>query len=170
MDLVSQKRLTKELGHTDVSTIDHGPDERAIILVNERGHYLGDWRSSDTEAVRHLIILLKSCLHWFEKNLHGQLISLFAKEKFIHKRSFRFQSSIFDVQIKDSEPALDFNENQLNNLNDFFIKVFGLKNGLEGTYRDLNDALTSCPSMACKTSKKKLKDSLPAIYSINMIF
>jgi hypothetical protein len=101
MDLVTQKLLKKELGHTLASSIDHGSNEKAIILINEQGHYMGDWRSSDVELVRQIIILFKACLHWFENNLHTNLISLFAKSDLsIHDIS-NFHSSIFDVRIKD---------------------------------------------------------------------
>ena len=161
MDLVSQKRLTKELGHTVVSTIDHGPDEKAIILVNEQGHYLGDWRSSDVETVRQIIILFKSCLHWFENNLHTNLISLFAKEDLSIKDLSAFNASIFDIRIKDCEPAQDFNENQKQVLNDFFIKVLGVKKGLEGTFRDLNEALDRL-SLDGMLSFQKEVEALPS--------
>lgn len=156
-DLVSQKEFVKESGSTLASNINHGSNDKAIILVNERGHYLGDWRSSDTEAVRHLIILLKSCLHWFEKNLHGQLISLFAKENLSTKDFSEFQNSIFDLKIQESEPVLEFKENQLTILNDFFLKVIGLKKGIEGTYRDLIDALNQLSLDGMLNFKKEIE-------------
>ena len=140
MDLVTQKKFQKELGHTLASTIDHG-DQKSLILINEQGHYLGDWRSSDAELVRQIIILFKSCLHWFESNLHINLITLFAKEDLTIKDLAAFNSSIFDIKIKDCESAQDFNEKQQENLNDFFIKVLGVEKGLEGTFYDLNHAL-----------------------------
>lgn len=142
MDLVSQQQLIKELGHTIVSTIDHSSDEKAIILVNEQGHYLGDWRSSDVEVIRQIIILFKSCLHWFENHLHSQLISLFAKEDLSQKDFTVFNASVFDIKIKDTEPVQDFNEQQIRYLNDFFCKVLGVEKGLEGTFYDLNQALS----------------------------
>lgn len=140
MDLVTQQRLTKELGHTVSSSIDHGPHEKAVILVNEQGHYLGDWRSADVELVRQIIILFKACLHWFEYNLHTNLISLFAKSDLSVKDLSNFNSSIFDVRIKDCEPAQDFNEKQQSHLHDFFYKVLGVEKGFEGTFRNLNEA------------------------------
>lgn len=140
-DLLTQKLFFKELGHTGISTIDHGPNDKAVILTNEQGHYLGDWRRSDVELVRQIIILIKSCLHWFENNLHTQLISLFAKPDLSIRDLPTFNSSIFDIKIKNCEPAQDFNEHQLNHLNEFFYKVLGVEKGLEGTFRDLNEAL-----------------------------
>lgn len=142
MDLVNQKNFSKEKGETLTSLIDHSLNENAVILVNENGHYLGDWRTSDVEIVRQITILFKSCLRWFENNLHTKLISLFAKKDLSIQDTPAFNSSVFDVKIKDCEPALEFSEKQKQDLNDFFRKVLGVEKGLEGTFGDLNLALS----------------------------
>ncbi len=141
MDLVTQKLFKKEWGDTLITAIDHESNEKATILVNEQGHYLGDWRSSDVELVRQIIILVKACLHWFENNLHTHLISLFAKEDLSIQDLSAFNFSIFDIRIKDCEFVQDVNEKQQSYLNDFFYQVLGIKDGFEGTFRDLNEAL-----------------------------
>jgi hypothetical protein len=180
MDLVTQKQVTKELGHTVVGTIEHGSNEKVIILVNEQGHYLGDWRSSDVEVVRQIIILFKSCLHWFENNLYTTLISLFAKEDLSIKDLSAFSSSIFDIKIKDCEPVQDFNEKQKNDLHDFFYKVLGVEKGLEGTFQDLTQALDrlsiqgmlnfqkqveALPSSDIFDERGRLRESRPIIFN-----
>lgn len=142
MDLVGQQKLTKELGHKQTGELDHGVGEKAIILVNEQGHYLGDWRISDVELVRPVIISFKSCLRWFENNLHTKIISLFAKKDLSTSDLPAFISSIFDVRIRDCEPAVEFTEKQKQNLHDFFRIILGIKNGLDGTFRDLNEAFS----------------------------
>lgn len=149
MDLVNQQKLTKQLGNILTSEIDHGLSEKAVIMVNEQGHYLGDWHISDIEQVRQIIILFKSCLRWFENTVHTKLISLFAKKDLSVKDLPDFYSAIFDVKIKNCEPALEFNEQQKQSLNDFFYKVLKIEKGMEGTFRDLNDALNrlSMPQM-----------------------
>jgi hypothetical protein len=180
MDLVTQKLFKKELGDTVISTIDHGSNEKAIILVNEQGHYLGDWRSSDVELVRQIIILVKACLHWFENHLHTNLISLFAKEDLSIRDVSAFNASIFDIRIRDCEPAQDFNEKQQSYLNDFFYKVLGVAKGFEGTFRNLNEALDrlsirgmlsfqkeveTLPSSNIFDEKGHLKENRPQIFN-----
>jgi uncharacterized protein (UPF0147 family) len=141
MDLVSQQNFIKEKGETLISAIDHGSNDKAIILVNEQGHYLGDWRSSDVELVRQINIIFKSCLRWFENNLHTNLISLFAHLNCSSADLPGFYASIFDIKIGDCEPALEFNEKQKKDLHDFFNKVLGISQGIQGTFRDLILAL-----------------------------
>lgn len=140
-DMLTQKKLVKELGAKLTSDIDHGTNEKAIILVNENGHYLGDWRSSDVETVRHINILFKSCLRWFENNLHTKLITLFAQQNLSVKDLPEFYSSVFDSVIQECEPALEFNQKQKTDLDGFFVKLLHLENGLMGTFRDLIRAL-----------------------------
>ncbi len=42
--------------------IDHEREQNAIVLIDEKGYYLGDWRNFDVEGVRQVIMLLNSCL------------------------------------------------------------------------------------------------------------
>jgi hypothetical protein len=178
MDLVTQKKLKKVLGNVLTGDIDHGSDT-AILLINEQGHYLGDWRDSDVEVVRQIIILFKSCLRWFENNLHTKLISLFAKKDLSIKDFPKFNKTIFDVKIKDCEPALEFNEKQVSDLNDFFRKILGMEQGLNGTFRDLNkafeellvpemvhfqDLVESLPSSEIFEKNGHLKEDRPLIF------
>ena len=160
MDLVTQKKLKKELGHVLTGEIDHG-HETAIVLINEQGHYLGDWRDSDVEIVRQISILFKSCLRWFENNLHTKLITLFAKTDLSIKDFPDFNKSIFDVKIKDCEPAREFNEKQVHDLNNFFCKILGIEEGLNGTFRDLNESLARL-SVDAMSRFQNLVESLPS--------
>lgn len=142
LDLVTQQGFSKKRGTTLISSSDLGSTERAVIHVDENGHYQGDWHSSDVEPVRKIIIRFKSCLRWFENNLHVQLISLFANKKLHVKDVPPFLSRVFDVAIRDCEPAKEFNERQKKDLHDFFMKVLGLEKGLDSTFAELNQALT----------------------------
>ena len=54
-------------------------EEKAVWLVDEEGRYRGDWRTTDAEPIRQILILFNLCLNWFETTIHSQLISLFAQ-------------------------------------------------------------------------------------------
>lgn len=120
LDLVTQKNLIKEMSSTSISTIDHGSNDKAVILVDENGHFLGDWHTSDVELARQIIILFKSCLSWFENNLHIKLITLFAREKLNIQDIPPFLSSLYDIKISDCEPVKDFTQKQKDTLGAFF--------------------------------------------------
>ncbi len=141
IDLVTHKSFLKKKGDASINSLDVNSSEKALVLVDEDGHFLGDWTHMDIEPIRKIIIRFKSCLRWFENNLHVKLISLFAKKELHRNDISSFLSSVFDVQISDCEPVKEFTERQKQELNDFFHKVLGLKKGLQGTFRELNSAL-----------------------------
>ncbi len=139
LDLVHQKNLMKVGGETFTGDlINQEYSGKAIILIDEQGHYLGDWRPSDIELTRQITIPFKSYLRWFENNLHSNLISWFAKEKLTVKEFPAFYSSIFNIKIKECGTATEFNQKQIELLHIFFQKIFGLDQGLEATFQDLN--------------------------------
>lgn len=181
MDLVTQRNWTKEQGHGISMTVDQSFSDKALTLVNDQGHYLGDWRSQDFETVRQVSIHYKSCLRWFENNFHTKLVSLFARAELTTRDLPSFCSEVFDVKIKDCEPAHEFTDIQKSQLDDFFKIIIGIPNGLSGTYHDLISALhrLSLSEMnefqilvesLAKTSlfdtKGKLVENRPAIFHL----
>jgi hypothetical protein len=141
LDLVTQKGFVKKKGETSISALDPS-SERAVILVDDKGHFIGDWHSADVDPIRKIVIRFKSCLRWFENNLHVKLISLFTKKK-LHVDDLKpFLSSVFDVPISDCEPVKEFTERQRKDLHDFFSKVLNLKKGLQSTFSELDQGLT----------------------------
>ena len=84
---------------TSVGDIDHDRDHNAVIVVDDEGYFLGNWRATDVEGVRQVIIALGNCIRWFENSLHLNLISLFAKEK-LH---FRQISKCVETAFSDKD-------------------------------------------------------------------
>jgi hypothetical protein len=141
MDLVSNLQFSKKHGAINISNLDHGSSERAVILIDEAGHYLGDWRRSDVEVVRQVVILFKACLRWFENNLHFQLIALFSKKTLTTKDLPGFIDAVFHQPISAFEWPSEFSENQRLHLENFLKKILNLPKGLRSTLTELNYAL-----------------------------
>ena len=143
MDLLRPQALTKALGHTTVNAIDSQCEDHPLLLVDEQGHYLGEWRPADAQLIRQILIPFKSCLRWFENNLHTRLITLFAKELVSIHDFPALYASIFDVSLKTCEPIHELNEAQITYLHDFLSRVLGVTDGLNGTFRDLHRTFAS---------------------------
>ncbi|MFI5343938.1 MAG: hypothetical protein ACHQUC_06935 [Chlamydiales bacterium] len=142
MDLVTQRNVIKKPGNTESNALlSQEYRDKAIIIIDDQGNYLGEWRPSDVDLARQILIPFKSCLHWFEHNFQRQLISLFAKDKLSILDFPTFHASVFDIKLEDSAPALELNAQQKEYLNLFFHKVFGMEKGLKTTFRDFNQAL-----------------------------
>jgi hypothetical protein len=141
IDLMTQKGLVRK--HTGESTlmIDHERTQNAIVLIDEQGYYLGDWRNFDVEGVRQVIVMLNNCLRWFENHLHIKLISLFAKENLSLKDLPSFVNAVFLAKIGDCQPAQEFTEKQRKYLQDYLVKVLGVKKGLDSTLEEFAKAM-----------------------------
>lgn len=142
-DLMTQKDLMRVLPEGSIASIDHERDQKAVVIVDQDGAYLGDWRNVDVEGVRQVIILLSSCIRWFENALHLQLISLFAKKKLLFSDIASKLHDLFDLKIGSCEPASAFSSKQDQQISYFISKVVGIKEGKMASFDRLLSALAS---------------------------
>jgi hypothetical protein len=136
-DLMSQKDLLLKTPSESITQIDHEREQYPVVVIDGQGFYLGDWRSLDVEGVRQVIILLSSCLRWFENTLHLKLISLFVKKDLRLNVVSPLLKSLFFLKIEESEPALEFTSKQKKQIQDFICLVLKLKKGLSITFDEL---------------------------------
>jgi hypothetical protein len=136
IDLMTQKGLVRKQTSESTQMIDHERAENAIVLVDEQGYYLGDWRNFDVEGVRQVIMMLNTCLRWFENHLHLKLIALFAKEELSLKDLPSFVSAVFLIKLGGCQPAKEFSERQRKYVQDYLTKVLGVKKGLDSTLEE----------------------------------
>jgi len=141
LELMTQKGVVKQTTDKSSLTIDHERTQKAIILIDERGYFLGDWRSFDVEGVRQVILLLNNCLRWFENNLHISLVSLFALEKLTKENLPKFCASVFDIAIQDTDPAKDFTDRQKRYMWGYLQKVLRVENGLSATFSEFASSI-----------------------------
>jgi len=137
MDLMTQKGMERKGLNESLLAIDHQRNQSAVVLVDEQGFYLGDWRSFDVEGVRLVIALLNICLRWFQTHLHTKLISLFSKENVSVKDLPLFFDQLFLTQMKESEPVIEFSDAQKKYLDSYLKKVLGIKKGIGTTFQEL---------------------------------
>ena len=136
IDLMTQQGMERRGPQDSLLSIDHQRSQNAIVLVDEQGYYLGDWRSFDVEGVREVISLLNGCLRWFQAHLHAKLISLFSKEKVSVKDLPVFFNPLFLIQIRECEPAIEFSDTQRKYLDNYLKKVLGVKKGIASTFEE----------------------------------
>jgi hypothetical protein len=136
-DLMTQQGFMRVSLEDSIASIDHDRNHKAVVIVDPEGFYLGDWRSIDVEGVRQVIILLSSCIRWFENHLHLQLIALFAKKDLHFKMVAPQLKALFDLSLKNCEPALGFSLKEMKSVQNFMILVLGIKDGLESTFENL---------------------------------
>ena len=143
IDLMTQKGVAYKLPSELTTMVDHERAEHAVILVDAEGGYLGDWRSFDVEGVRQVVLMFNHCLRWFEKHLHVKIIALFAKPTLTSEELSSFFKSVFLKKLGDFHPAKDITEKQRKHLQDYLMKVLGVKKGLEATFEEFAGAIKS---------------------------
>jgi len=136
-DLMSKKGMATKGLVDSISAIDHGRDQNAVVIVDEEGRYLGDWRSVDVEGITEIILLLSSSLRWFQNALNLRLVGFFTKEALHFAEIKEALQRCFETKIAECEPALEFNSRQQCKLEDFLVRVLSLKNGLGSTFEEL---------------------------------
>jgi hypothetical protein len=141
-DLMTQKGLQKKTAADSIAEIDHERGSNAVVVVDDQGYYLGDWRSSDVEGVRQVIISVSACLRWFENSLHLHLISIFAQENLILEDIEAVLRRLLSIKLLDCEPALEFSSKHKNQVDLFTKQVLGMDLGLGSNFEMLASTLS----------------------------
>ena len=136
-DLMTQKGVTRVTEEVSITAIDHERENRAFVIVDGDGYYLGDWRGADVEGVQQVILLLSTCLRWFENTLHLQLISQFAKKELQLPDFETHLHNLFTLELSRCEPIQGFSAKQREHTENFVIHVLGLQKGLNCTFDEL---------------------------------
>ena len=143
IDLLSQEGVLRKQVHISNLSIEHEQAQQAVILMDQEGCYLGDWRSDDVEEVRQVINLLNGCLRWFENHLHVKLVALFAKKDLSVRDVPLFVQSVLGMIIKDCEPAQEFSAKQKGLLQDYILKILHVEKGLSCSFKEFAVAMHS---------------------------
>lgn len=179
IDLISQKGVVEKEEEISMLSIDHERNQNAIILVDDQGYYLGDWRNFDVEGVRQVIELFHLCLRWFENHLYTQLISLFTQEKVTRDHFIAFLQRLYKIKIKESQPAKQFTRLQKEQLENYLKKVLSIEKGGETTFEafasemrqhglahfeQLNDFLKSLTHSSLFDAQGVLREDRPSLF------
>ncbi len=162
-DLMTRSGMVVKKLTDSVATIDHERDARAVIVTDDEGYYLGDWRSFDVEQVRHVAILMNSCLRWFENHLHLQLITLFAKEKLSFDEVQKDISKMFSIPFEDSDPVKELYPKQKQEASQFLSQVLGINRGFSATFEEIGQGLSRLVSIPFEGSSQLL-DAIKGLF------
>lgn len=138
VDLMNQINLIKQKTDQSSAQIDHERAQKAIILVDNQGFFLGDWRIFDVEGVRQVIMMFNNCLRCVENNIHAKTISLFAKKDLSLKDLPKFIHEICEMKVWECEPSKEFTDKQKQHIEGYLIKVLKVKKGLEVTFAEFS--------------------------------
>ncbi|MCH9614238.1 MAG: hypothetical protein SP1CHLAM54_18060 [Chlamydiia bacterium] len=141
LDLLSQRGVIRKKLSEPALSLDHERQKNAVVLVDEEGYYLGDWRSVDIEGVRQVIMLFNNVLRWYEGHLHMELITLFAKQTLTLQDISPFIERFLRIKVNECEPVKEFTLKQSEYLEDYLVKVLGVSEGVSASFETLSEKL-----------------------------
>jgi hypothetical protein len=141
-DLMTQLDLITKNPHDRIVSGLHETAGQAVVITDDQGYYLGDWRSLDVEKVRLMIMLLNNCLRWFENQVHIRLFSLFSQKQLKEEDLSSFIQSLFSLKLAECEPAKEYSDKDKEHLELFLTKVLKVSQGLDCTFEEFGIALS----------------------------
>ncbi|MEM8628999.1 MAG: hypothetical protein AAGF04_02865 [Chlamydiota bacterium] len=140
-DLMTQQDLLRKRPADNMSSLHATRTNKAIVVVDSDGYYLGDFRTIDAQGVRQVLSLLHQCLRWFENRLHIELITLFSEEDLRASCLTQFVDEIFSTPIASVDQGEVFGDEEKERLSLLMREVFGLSEGIEASFAVLAEAL-----------------------------
>lgn len=128
-DLLTRSGFITSEGEDSILSLQHGYNQTAIVLVDDKGQFLGDWRTHDVERVSQITLLFKTALRAFETDFLISHLKILAKEKVNEK--------VWDRPLSQS----DFSDEQNENLGDFLKAALHLPKGEKSTFGELFEKL-----------------------------
>src|SRR3990167_10397171 len=80
LDLISQHNIVRKKPSEAIYGIDPDRKKQAVILVDEQGCYLDDWRSTDVDPVRFVVSRFRAFLFEYQNAFMVGVTSLFSKK------------------------------------------------------------------------------------------
>ncbi len=136
IDIMTQKGMVKKYPYEHALSFEHDRQMNAVVLIDEHGFYLGDWRSIDVEGIRQVIMLFNGCLRWLESHLHVTLISMFAKKQLYVSDLPQYIRPLMEICFRDCDPVKELTTAQLNYLHDYLVKVLGIEKGIDCSFAE----------------------------------
>lgn len=137
MDLVSQKNILVKRQSDKSIGINHRRSQNSVIVTDEKGRYLADWRDVDYDEVRMVINNFSLILRNIEQGLYMAAIDFLTnKSKIGSLIDHILSKKISDFIIEDTHDKL-----ALDRLDLFSEKVLELSNGVSTLVKDFFGSL-----------------------------
>lgn len=137
LDLLTQDNIEKKTLQELSYDVDHARSKKAVILVEDNGCYLGDWRHMDVDPVRAIISRFWNMMIEHQNAFHIGLISLFAKKELKESDLKHFTEQVLGKRLADCNCSGEFASEHRVLLDKFLRDVVGVEQGFQCTYGEL---------------------------------
>jgi hypothetical protein len=141
LELVSQKNIAKKDWQESSLSIDVEKSNQAVVIVDEKGYFEGDWRSQDIEGVRQVVMLVNQMLRHFQNRFQKKLITLFSKENLKADELFDFINHALSTPVWIQDDLIDVTDRQRKHVQDYLVEILKVTKGLDASFIDLANGL-----------------------------
>ncbi len=141
LDLLTGNGVMQKYPQELTFDIEHDRNKTAVVVIDNEGNYVGDWRQIDVEGVRQVIHTFNSCYRWLENELHILLISLFAEKKVHRYQVHEVVQTILATKLAGVEPISELTMRQQKYLQVFLEDIVKIPGGLDANFKDFLVAL-----------------------------
>lgn len=142
MDLLRQNRFIKVQGESNIRDFQHKRFANHIVLVDDKGYYVGDWRVSDVDSVGRIQRLLNICLNILEKQVVQRLSAILSKRRIEKVEIQDFLNSVFKQKIPEHGMLLHrFSSKDYEQLDAYLKKVLGVEQGCQAMMEEFFDRM-----------------------------
>lgn len=134
LDLLHHKDVEEHHIEKASSEIDHHRFEKKVIVVDDDGHFIGDWRAIDVESVFIVIMNFYSTLRAFENRVHLEFSSYFSSATLSDEGYEKRVNEMALVKFSDLHCVKNLIASHRENLNIFLKKVLKLRDGVDATF------------------------------------
>jgi len=159
LDLIRETNIHRKQGSTLTYNIDTDTGHEACVLVDERGCYLGDWRSSDVDPVRSIIDRFRGFLAEYQYKFAANMISLFSEENVSQEHWEAFLQREFLNKFNEAFCAKELVQKQRVLLDKFMKEVLFVSKGLDATMGEFFEVAKSFGFSEFQEKLKSLKSS-----------
>ena len=142
-DLLTQKGLVKKKRDDTIFEFSHERLSSAVVLVDDNGRFIGDWRAVDVEGVRQVVNLFNTHLRFVEYSFQIELITLFSKSDLKQSDVQKVIDQIDSYQFKSFDPAKEMTLSQIEHLNGYMSKVLKIDGGTEASFAQFVESMES---------------------------
>lgn len=155
LDLLTQEGMHKKTLEGQALDSDHDRTKSAVVLVDEYGHFLGDWRSIDIESVRQIIITFAAALRWIENRIQVNLIELFSQDQVTDEMVEQAVNELLQTTFAQADAVDEYTQKQTGYLDAFVKHVLHLPNGLESSFESFAKEMNSVASFEDALNKMR---------------
>lgn len=134
MDLLTQKNMIRKRLSELSYEIDGPRIKKAVVLVDDEGCYLGDWRISDIEAVRGVLTRYLGMISEHRNYFQAGIIALFAKKSLKRVALESFIEKSLNRPLHECVVAREFTSEQRGLLDRFMKRVLFISKGYGCSY------------------------------------